>query len=57
VKRLFQNRYRVDTVRLAGYDYASAGWYFVTVCTAGRACMLGVVDGDRVALSLAGRIA
>ena len=28
-------------LRLAGYDYAAAGVYFVTICTKDRACMLG----------------
>lgn len=39
-----QNR---QSMRWAGYDYASAGTYFVTICTAGRACLFGeVVDGE-----------
>ena len=33
-------------LRLKEYDYA-AGWYFVTICTAGRKCIFGhVVGGD-----------
>jgi putative transposase len=35
------------SIRLDGYDYASAGAYFVTVCTQDRACVFGdVVDGE-----------
>jgi REP element-mobilizing transposase RayT len=30
---------------LAGYDYAQAGAYFVTICTAGRRCVLGSIVG------------
>jgi REP element-mobilizing transposase RayT len=34
-------------MRLAGYDYAQAGAYFVTACTQGRVCLFGeVVDGE-----------
>jgi len=32
-------RHRRRSVRLAGYDYASPGAYFVTVCTYGRRCV------------------
>jgi REP element-mobilizing transposase RayT len=35
------------SIRLDGYDYASAGAYFVTICTQDRACVFGdVVDGE-----------
>ncbi len=35
------------SLRLAGYDYASAGAYFVTVCVSGRACLFGeIVDHE-----------
>jgi len=43
--------------RLAGFDYASARWYFVTICTAGKKHVLGsVADNGLVRLSVAGRI-
>jgi putative transposase len=35
------------SIRLDGYDYASAGAYFVTICTQDRTCVFGdVVDGQ-----------
>jgi putative transposase len=34
-------------LRLDGYDYARAGAYFVTICTAGRRCCLAEVVDDR----------
>jgi REP element-mobilizing transposase RayT len=35
------------SIRLNGYDYASAGAYFVTICAQERACVFGdVVDGE-----------
>jgi REP element-mobilizing transposase RayT len=38
--------HRRRSIRLTGYDYRSAGAYFVTICTHGRECLLGeVVDG------------
>ena len=33
-------RHHRRSIRLAGYDYASAGAYFVTLCTKGRVCVL-----------------
>ena len=43
-------------MRLAGYDYAQPGAYFVTVCTAGRACILGEIVNGTANLSAFGRI-
>jgi hypothetical protein len=40
-------RHNRRSVRLKGYDYAQPGAYFVTLCTAGRACLFGeIVDGE-----------
>ena len=38
---------RRSSLRLRGFDYASPGVYFVTVCTHRKACFLGaLVDGE-----------
>lgn len=40
-------RHHRRSIRLKGYDYASAGAYFVTMCVHGRECVLGeVVEGE-----------
>jgi REP element-mobilizing transposase RayT len=57
VVTLFQKRYRVETARLAGWDYRTAGWYFVTICTESKKCTLGSVIDGQIALSYAGTIA
>jgi putative transposase len=42
----FRDRYRIESTRLSGWDYAGAGWYFVTLCTRNHTCFFGdVVDG------------
>ncbi len=33
---LFRNKYRIPSTRLRGWDYTSAGLYFVTVCVKNR---------------------
>ena len=54
---LFKNKYRIESMRLKGWDYAATGWYFVTLCTRGRECFFGdVVDGE-MHLSAVGDIA
>ncbi len=45
------------SIRLSGYDYTSAGMYFVTICTAGRVCVFGDIVDEGVRLSRWGRIA
>lgn len=44
---LFKNKYRVESARLRGYDYASPGLYFITICTKNRESLFGdVVNGE-----------
>jgi REP element-mobilizing transposase RayT len=45
------------SVRLPGYDYTTAGLYFVTICTAGRACIFGQVIEGAMDLNPLGAIA
>ena len=43
---LFQNKYRIESTRLKGYDYSSEGAYFITICTKNREHLFGeIVDG------------
>jgi REP element-mobilizing transposase RayT len=44
------------SIRLRGFDYASAGAYFVTVCAQNRDCLFGTIDAGRVQLNAAGRM-
>lgn len=35
------------SIRLPKYDYSQSGYYFVTICTQNRECLLGeIVDGE-----------
>ncbi len=45
------------STRLQGYDYASSGYYFVTLCTEGRRCVFGDVEDDTMVFTELGRIA
>ena len=52
----FKSKYRIESVRLRSWNYASPGWYFVTVCTKHKEIFFGnVIDGE-MDLSEAGRI-
>ncbi len=53
----FKNKYRSESIRLRGWDYTAAGWYFVTICTHDRACVFGDVVDDDIALSPLGETA
>jgi REP element-mobilizing transposase RayT len=50
-----QRRWR-RSIRLHGYDYSSAGAYFVTICTRHRQCILGEVEDGEVRLAETGRL-
>lgn len=43
MKRLFNNKYRVDTTRCQRWDYASAAMYFVTIITKNRKRYFGEI--------------
>ena len=40
---LYRRQYRIDSARLAEYDYGSNGMYFVTICTQNRGAFFGDV--------------
>jgi hypothetical protein len=42
--------------RLLGYDYSQAGWYFVTICTHGRAEWFGTINDNQMQLNVWGNI-
>ncbi len=48
-------RYR-EHIRLRGFDYRENHAYFVTVCSGGRSCIFGTVEGDQVRLTRRGMI-
>jgi putative transposase len=54
---LFEGRYRVESARLANWDYSASGWYFATICTREKACSLGRAGPQAIVLSEVGLIA
>jgi len=42
-------------MRLESWDYSQAGWYYITICTAGRVPHFGNVFGEEVVLSPLGK--
>jgi putative transposase len=53
---LFRNRYLISSSRLKVWDYASPGYYFVTICTKNRQFWFGEVRNSEISLSAVGRI-
>jgi len=54
---MFNNRYRIESNRLKGWDYSGNGCYFVTICTRDRECLFGDLADGFVRLSQVGEIA
>ncbi len=44
------------SIRLQGYDYSSAGAYFITICTQNRACLFGEISDGTMQLNDAGQM-
>jgi REP element-mobilizing transposase RayT len=53
----FENKYRIETTRLKGWDYGKNGYYFVTICSKDRIPYFGSVINGKVKLSEIGKIA
>ena len=53
---LFKAKYRVDSARLQGWDYTSAAWYFVTLCTKDKKCFFGEIVNEQMTISPIGAI-
>ena len=47
----YQNKYRIKSTRLEGYDYRQAGLYFITVCTHNRGHYFGEIVDNEMQLS------
>lgn len=45
------------SIRLRGYNYTSAGAYFVTACAYARECLFGQIAGGEMRLSVCGQVA
>jgi putative transposase len=53
---LFNQKYRIESTRLRGWDYSDPGYYFVTICTKDRICYFDKVVHSQVVLSDIGMI-
>lgn len=53
---LYQNKYRIEPARLAGWDYSIAGYYFITICTHNRALLFGKITNGEMQLNNSGNI-
>lgn len=52
----FRGKYRIESNRLKGWNYASNGMYFLTLVTNNRECNLGKIENDVMILSDFGKI-
>ena len=44
------------SIRLKGYDYSKAGWYFITLCSKNRERLFGNVDNGEMVINEYGKI-
>ena len=54
---LFNDKYRIESARMPGWDYASPGYYFVTIITKDREPVFGKIVDGVMTLSPIGEIA
>ena len=53
----FKNSYRIKTSRLQNWDYASTGYYYVTICAYNRTNYFGEIADGNIHLSRIGETA
>ena len=51
-----QHKHHRRSLRLRGFDYAQAGYFFVTIVVKDRECLLGEIVGNEMNLSDLGRM-
>lgn len=51
------NNYNRQSIRLRNYDYASAGWYFLTICCFQKQPVFGSIQTQKITLSTVGEVA
>ncbi len=54
---LFRNKYRIESTRLASWDYSSNAPYFITICTSERIHDMGRIIDNEMHLSELGEVA
>jgi putative transposase len=54
---LFQNKYRIPSARLYGWNYGSPGLYFITICTKDRINYFGTIQNGIMCLNNLGQTA
>jgi putative transposase len=54
---LFNNKYRIPSARLKGWDYRTAAYYFITICTKNREHFFGHIENKQMVLTNLGKIA
>jgi|WetSurMetagenome_2_1015567.scaffolds.fasta_scaffold109870_2 putative transposase len=52
----YQNKYRISSSRLQGWDYSQNGVYFITICSDKREYLFGNIEADTMVLSVFGQI-
>jgi putative transposase len=53
---LYENKYRIESARLPGWNYAAEGSYFITICTSKCECILGEIVKGQMDMSNLGVI-
>ena len=53
---LFQNKFRIESARREGWDYADNGYYFITICTKDREHFFGEIENGEMVLNEYGKI-
>jgi len=56
-KDMFNNKYRITSIRLPGWDYHNVWYYFITICTKDREHYFGNIKNGEMVLSDIGKIA
>lgn len=56
-KLLFNNKYRIPSARLSGWDYRTSAPYFVTICSKNRQNIFGEIHNNELLLNDLGKFA
>ena len=54
--KLYKNQFKIDSARLKDWDYSTPWWYYITICTKNKQCLLGTIKDGKITLNKLGKI-
>jgi len=52
---LYENKFKIDSIRLKDWDYSTPWWYYITICTKDMKCWFGEIRNGKMIYNQIGK--